>query len=67
MYSRMEAVWSKEISFDGKIYIDYDREEWKPPKLYKRNPVNLLKSDSRHRKDIPLRRELRMEESQREK
>ena len=67
IYSRMEAIWSKSVSFDGKTYIDYANESSKPPRLSNRRRDDILPSDSRYRKDIQLRAEVKLEESQEEK
>jgi hypothetical protein len=47
--------------------LDYEQEAARPPKLAKRVPHPLLPSDSRFRRDIMLRTEEKMEESQDEK
>lgn len=63
----MKAIWTKCISYDEIIYLDFEEEKIKPPKLSEKVPRNLLLSDSRNRVDIKLREEERMDESQEEK
>jgi hypothetical protein len=67
IYSRMSAIWTKSISYDGRTFIDFENPSWKPPKLSNKVPQLLLPSDSRHRKDIQLRIQGMMDESQIEK
>jgi hypothetical protein len=59
--------WAKEIRYDDQVYLDYESEAHRGPKLTRRVPRTLLPSDSRHRRDIQLRVEEKMEESQDEK
>ena len=67
VYSRMEAIWSKGILYDEKVYIDYQQQQWRPPKLSKKTRQDILPSDSRYRKDVQLRRDLKIDDSQNEK
>lgn len=63
----MRVIWTKSIHYDGQLYIDYEDKSAQAPKLTRRIPENLLPSDSRHRKDIVLRAEDKLDESQEEK
>ena len=56
--------WTKSIRYDDTLYIDFENAQCPAPKLTRRVPKNLLPSDSRHRKDMQLRREGSMDESQ---
>lgn len=67
VYTRLKSIWTKGITYDDVTFLDYEEEKIKPPKLSSKIPKNLLESDCRHRLDIKLRKEERMDESQEEK
>lgn len=60
----MKSVWTKSIHYDDTLYIDFENGQFPAPKLTRKIPTNLLPSDSRHRRDMQLRREGKMDESQ---
>jgi hypothetical protein len=58
----MEMIYNKGTTFDGKEYLKLKNEKYLPfiPEMIDDKTV-YLKSDSRHRKDIPLLAELKYE------
>ena len=50
----MSACWTKNVSFNQKVYVDFNDSKWLPLEPTNKG-LKLLPSDSSHRKDIQLR------------
>ena len=59
----MSACWTRYVSFNQKHYLDFQDPKWLPFVPTAEN-MKLLPSDSRHRKDIELRKQHKIKESQ---
>lgn len=63
----MEAVWTDRISYDNRLYFSYSDPKNLPIKMTQDivgSGESLLLSDSSYRKDVKLRGQMKMEESQ---
>lgn len=59
----MEVCWSHYVKFDQKLYFDFNDAKLLPYEPSSEG-IKLLDSDSRHRSDIKLREENKIEEAQ---
>lgn len=59
----MEVCWSHYVKFDQKLYFDFNDAKLLPYEPSSEG-IKLLDSDSRHRSDIKLREDNKIEEAQ---